>query len=321
MTRPKTLIQSPPLPLKQPFVSIIIPVFNDVDRLRRCLTLLEQQSYPPHLYEVIVVDNATNPDPSLAELVDSFRFKQITLLHEPHPGSYAARNRGLTLAKGSVIGFTDADCIPAMNWIEQGVAALLRNPDCGFVAGNIALFFQAADRPTPVELYESLWYPLSQKDFVEQQHFGATANIFTFAEVIQQVGMFDYSLKSSGDREWGQRVYQAGYRPVYDDALMVQHPARHSLSQLERRARRIIGGHYDLLQKDPSWLRRQGRFMLLFSKYFLAPLPMTGFNLFCDRRLKTLQQKVWVSWVMYIVCGIYVWELIRLKLGRTPYRG
>jgi glycosyltransferase involved in cell wall biosynthesis len=319
MTLPQTLTPSSTISLKQPFVSIIIPVFNDVDQLQHCLVRLEQQSYPQHLYEVVVVDNGSNPEQNLAELVASF--KQVTLTREIHPGSYAARNQGLTLAKGTVIGFTDADCIPSMDWIEQGVAALLRNPDCGFVAGNIELFFQNQAQPTPVELYESLWYPLSQKEFVEHHHFGATANVFTFAEVVKQVGMFNPALKSSGDREWGQRVFQAGYRPVYDDALVVKHPARHSFTQLYHRARRIIGGRYSLLQQETSWLRRNGKFMLLLGQYLLAPVPMTGFNLLIDRRLKTLKQKLWVSLVMYVVCGIYVWELIRLKLGATPYRG
>ncbi len=36
------------------FVSIIIPTFNDSERLQHCLSLLENQTYPQHLYEAIV---------------------------------------------------------------------------------------------------------------------------------------------------------------------------------------------------------------------------------------------------------------------------
>ncbi|MEB3252764.1 MAG: glycosyltransferase family A protein [Cyanobacteriota bacterium] len=319
MTLPLTLTPASALSLKQPFVSIIIPVFNDVERLQCCLEKLEHQTYPQHLYEVLVVDNGSSADQNIAEAV--VRFKQVRLTSESYPGSYAARNKGIELARGAVIGFTDADCLPALDWIERGVTMLLQHPDCGFVAGKIDLFFQDEAEPTAVELYESLWYPLSQQEFVESHHFGATANIFTFAEVIHQVGRFNHSLKSSGDREWGQRVYRSGYRPIYEDALIVQHPTRHSLSQLYRRARRIIGGRYSLLQQEPSWLQRHGKFIVLLGQYLLAPIPMTGFNLLCDRRLKTLKQKVGVTLVMDVVCAIYVWELIRLKFGALPYRG
>lgn len=42
------------------FVSVIIPVFNDSNRLKLCLQALERQTYPKHLYEAIVVDNGSD---------------------------------------------------------------------------------------------------------------------------------------------------------------------------------------------------------------------------------------------------------------------
>ncbi|MDD9205639.1 glycosyltransferase, partial [Georgenia sp. 10Sc9-8] len=48
----------PPLPT----VSVVVPVRNDVERLRRCLDLLRRQDYPPDRYEVIVVDNNSTDD-------------------------------------------------------------------------------------------------------------------------------------------------------------------------------------------------------------------------------------------------------------------
>ncbi|MGL4504066.1 MAG: glycosyltransferase, partial [Planktothrix sp.] len=42
-----------------PFVSVIIPVFNDLDRLLVCLQSLENQTYPKKSYEVIVIDNGS----------------------------------------------------------------------------------------------------------------------------------------------------------------------------------------------------------------------------------------------------------------------
>lgn len=301
-----------------PFVSVIIPVFNGAIQLKRCLEALEPQTYPQHLYEVIVVDNGSDADQNIAEVVALF--KLATLAFESQPGSYSARNKGISVAKGTVIAFTDADCIPAFNWIEQGVKTLLENPNCGFIAGKIEISFQNKDYPNPIELYESIWYQLPQQEFVEKHHFGATANVFTLASLIQQVGLFDGSLKSNGDREWGQRVYVAGYHPVYAETACITHPARHSFPQLYSRARRIAGGRYDLQQKS-SFLKRNSIFIFNLIKYLIAPILMLGFNLLLDKRLKTVEQKIQVSLVMFFVSYVYVWEMIRLKCGSPSYRG
>ncbi|MBO1348747.1 MAG: glycosyltransferase family 2 protein [Hormoscilla sp. GUM202] len=98
-------------------VSVIIPVYNDAEPLRTCLECLENQTYPKESYEVIVVDNASQSD--TASVVNEFSQAMIT--YEKKPGSYAARNKGISVAKGEIIAFTDADCIPAADWIEKGV--------------------------------------------------------------------------------------------------------------------------------------------------------------------------------------------------------
>lgn len=306
------------VPTSLPFVSVIIPVFNDGERLQRCLSALDQQTYPAHLYEVIVVDNGSDMSEPIAGI--TAQFQQTTYTYESHPGSYAARNQGMTLAKGSAIAFTDADCLPATNWIEQGVVRLLQTPNVGLVGGKIVCSFVDPTNPTPVELYESLWYPLPQQEFVEKHHFAATANLFTFASVMQRVGGFDGTLKSNGDREWGRRVHRAGYALIYGETVQVTHPARHHLSELHRRARRIIGGRYDLHQKASFWQRQQF-FILTIAQYLTAPIVMLGFNFLLDRRLKTLQQKFHVSRVMFFVSYWYVWEMVRLKCGAPSYRG
>lgn len=61
-----------PLSGVKPFVSVIIPVFSDAERLRICLMALEQQTYPRSFYEVIVVDNGSNKGHTISGLVAQF---------------------------------------------------------------------------------------------------------------------------------------------------------------------------------------------------------------------------------------------------------
>ena len=223
------------------FVSVIIPVYNDSLRLNVCLESLAEQTYPQDLYEVIVVNN--NSTENIQSVVD--RFSQVRLVDEHKQGSYAARNKGISVAKGEVLAFTDSDCIPAVDWLEQGVAALQKNLDCKMVAGKIELFYQNPDKPTIVELYDSMNF-LRQQMFVEKLKFGATANLFTFKQCFEKVGLFDADLKSSGDREWGQRLFNLGFKQVYADEVIVNHPARNKVREIQKKTTRIIEGLYTL---------------------------------------------------------------------------
>lgn len=230
--------------LSKPFVSVVIPVFNDNERLQACLEALENQTYLKNLYEVVVVDNGS------AESIQSVvsQFKQAFATYENRPGSYAARNKGLSLTKGEVIAFTDADCIPDLDWIERGVANLQSVPECGLVAGRIKLFFKEPDHPTAPELYESITV-LQQKHFLEVKNYGATANVFTFRSVIDKVGFFDDKIKSGADLEWGQRVFSAGYKQIYADDTCVAHPTRRTFREVYSRTIRLVGGSHDMDRK------------------------------------------------------------------------
>lgn len=312
-----------PLPQDQsvyqdrPFASVIIPVFNDALKLRQCLQALAVQTYGQSCYEVIVVDNGSGDPEQVFAAVDEYPFAIAT--QELTPGSYAARNRGLALAQGEVIAFTDADCIPNPDWLETGVSILTATPNCGLVAGQIQLFFVNPEGPTMVELYESL-RALPQREFVEQHHYGATANVLTTRQVIDRVGEFDSRFKSSGDAEWGQRVHACGYQLVYAEAVVVRHPTRSSWREFYGRTRRLAGGHYDLqLRKAKTAWQRQLVFLQLLVQGLTPPV-FFAISVFSDARLKGVGQKLKVSWVMILVRYIGVWETLRLKLGGASCR-
>lgn len=230
--------------MSTPFVSVIIPVYNDYDRLKKCLEILDAQTYPKQSYEVIVVDNNSTDD--ISSLVQ--HFEQTKYEFEPVPGSYSARNKGLAIAKGEILGFTDSDCVPAANWIEKGVANILKYPDCGLVAGRINFSFQNPTNPHPAELYDSLYF-LQQKKYIEDDHFGATANVFTTRKIFDAVGLFNATLKSGGDRDWGERVYAAGYEQIYAADVEIAHPARASFQELNTKLRRVYKGGFYINKK------------------------------------------------------------------------
>ncbi|MBD2200204.1 MULTISPECIES: glycosyltransferase [Calothrix] len=294
------------------FVSVIIPVFNDAERLKICLLALEQQTYPKNLYEVIVVDNASEED--IKSIVE--QFDQTVFTQELKTGSYAARNQGISLAKGEILAFTDSDCIPSTSWIENGVKTLTSTPNCGLVAGRIDLFFQNPEKPTPVELYESIAMDFPQERSLKKSHYGVTANIFTFKSVIDTVGCFNDTLKSGGDMEWGQRVFAAGYQQIYADSACIGHPARYSFSQLHQRVARIVGGRHDRMMNTKPSFKEIGRDLL---DTFKPPF-RSFYRIWSDEKLHGFNQKLQFTGVMLFIRYVTISEKLRLYMGGKSKR-
>jgi glycosyltransferase involved in cell wall biosynthesis len=298
----------------QPIVSVIVPVYNDAARLRRCLAALQAQTWPAERLEVIVVDNGSTDDVARS-LADS---PGVVALHASRPGSYAARNAGIAAARGEVLAFTDADCLPAPDWVERGVARLLDAPDVAMVGGRIDLRIADPGHPTAVELFDML-YGFPQERFVRIDGFSATANLFVRREVVDAVGPFDADLRSGGDREWGERARRAGHGIVYGEDVVVGHPARRRLSELTARSVRLAGGHVEQTR------RRSGRSRAALVRELLWSLrpPVTAIpRVLGDSRLGGIGPGLRLQLLGVIAYNRYrvAWERLRLLLGREPAR-
>lgn len=237
-----------------PLVSVIIPVKNQTAFLCKCLSALMAQTYPRNRYEVIVINN--DPTQELPEIKK--KFKDILLLHENKPGASAARNKGLSKAAGSIIAFTDADCIPAKNWIFSGVQALIKNHPASIVGGPIFPVFTRIWPPTSYELYDFINF-LDQEKFSQKLGFLATASLFTYKKLFDKHGNFNETLKVYGeDKDWCQRVLAKGYTIHFEKKIIIRHHCRNSLSQIASKTIQIINNEYLL---NPTytytfWIKR-----------------------------------------------------------------
>jgi glycosyltransferase involved in cell wall biosynthesis len=215
-------------------------VRDDEERLARCLECLTRQTFDMSHAEILVVDNGSRRSP--VQLMR--RFPRARLVMQPVAGAYAARNAGLAAATGDIIAFTDADCLPTPTWLSAGVAAVGADATIGLVGGHVATTLSRDGRRSPVELYELL-HAFPQQRYIEQLHFGATANVFTRRDVIESVGTFNEALRSGGDKEWGQRVFAAGFSLVYAADAVVRHPARSSWREYRAKLDRVFAGEVE----------------------------------------------------------------------------
>ena len=103
-----------------PDIAVIIPHYNDLVRLERCLQGLMQCDLGAA--EVLVVDNASpQPPDALAP-----QFPRVRFLTETEPGAAPTRNRGVAESTAPLLAFLDADCVPDPDWLTVARAAPAR---------------------------------------------------------------------------------------------------------------------------------------------------------------------------------------------------
>jgi len=197
-----------------PSISVIVPAYNAAETLGECLAALLEQSTPRGEYEVIVVDDGSTD--STPEIVKRY---EVRLLSQPNQGPGAARNLGVSQARGEIILFTDADCVPARDWIEEMVRPLAE-PDVVAVKGAyrtrqkalLARFIQAefAERYALLERERYV-------DFVDS-HSAA----YRKAEFLA-AGSFDPDFLLSEDVDLSYKLSRQGHKMVFNPQAIVYH--------------------------------------------------------------------------------------------------
>lgn len=221
-----------------PFVSVVIPHYEDLQRLRLCLAALCAQTYPADRFEVIVADNASPV--GLAAVLEAVAGRaKVVVVTDPGAGS--ARNGGAALARGEVLAFTDADCVPGQTWLEAGVLALR---DADFVGGRVEVTIEVPGRPTPTEAFEQV-FAFDNARYVNRLGFTVTANLFCWRRVFAAVGGFRVGVPE--DLDWCVRASGEGFSLSYADEAAVGHPARRTWSELTRKWRRLNVEAYGLM--------------------------------------------------------------------------
>jgi len=219
-----------------PFVSIVVPVKNEAERLPSLVALLEGLDYPRDRYEIIIADNGSSDGtPAIAR-----RSPSVVVCEEPTGGSYAARNAAARVAQGDILAFTDGDCEPQRDWLKVGVARLEGGAD--LVAGAIEMIVA---KPRVDHRFDKKFF-LQQQRWVEEKRAGATANLFVKKSAFDSIGGFSERLTSGGDFAFCRAATDAGFSIVFEPAAVVNHPTR-GFSALLRKAKRIGGGKVERL--------------------------------------------------------------------------
>jgi len=283
--------------------SVIIPTYHNWEKLQSCLGCLTSQTVGLEAFEIIVVNN----DPSDPAPEDFCLPQNAQILMESKPGSYAARNKGISAARTDLLFFVDSDCLPAKEYIENGLHIAREYPEVGRFGGDVILVPNGPEW-TAVELYD-YHLGLEQKKWVERGR-AITANLIVRRDMFDRNGLFNSEVLSGGDREWNDRATAAGALIMFAADAIVYHPARASLREFASKVRRIEGAR---LRRNA----RRGALNYVPPIQKLIPSFRTLMKLRKKPDLKLLQ--ILAIWrVEYILRLVKISETVRLLWLRQP---
>lgn len=231
-----------------PEISIVIPHLNQPAALERLLASLAEQEAGTIAFEVIVADNG-----SRAPLPDTITtFAGLRVVTETTPGPGPARNAGVAAARGSILAFTDCDCIADRGWIAAIAAHFARPDSAPVIGGDISIALRGAS-PDAIEAYEAI-YGYRQALYISRDLYAATCNLAMRRSAFDAVGGFG-GLHLAEDRDWGLRAHALGIRHQLVPEMRISTPARKSFAELARKWDRQVSHEYDFVRSPAGRIK------------------------------------------------------------------
>jgi cellulose synthase/poly-beta-1,6-N-acetylglucosamine synthase-like glycosyltransferase len=221
-----------------PFISVIIPFYNNQDEVIKIEEKLKQQTYPPDKVELIFIDNGSDSQFSFS---DSFLASNVLLIENKYLNSpYSARNRGVEQSKGEILVFVDANSIPDENWLEEGISCLLSS-NADLAGGKV--FFDFQGQITAGKIVDTLT-SINMKKAIQERGAAYTANLFVKKKVFETIGLFEEGVRSGGDVRWTLKAKQQDYSIIYCEHAVVRKYARSAAKLYQKRIRTGRGYFY-----------------------------------------------------------------------------
>jgi len=204
-------------------VSVVVPAYNRPSILAECLEALALQA-TSHRWEVIVVDDGSFEDLTPVEEAYRNRLNLTWVKLAQNGGPARARNAGIAKARGELVFFTDADCRPEPDWLEE-MAKPFKDPAVTGAKGR----YKTSQR--------DVWARLAQLEFEERFELLSTSHDIDFVDTysgafrraqLNEVGGFDTSFPRADneDVDLSFRIKARGGRFVFVPRAIVWHRHR-----------------------------------------------------------------------------------------------
>lgn len=201
-----------------PDIGVVVSTYNRPEHVRRLLEALGNQTLPTGTWECVIVDNGSQPECSEAiqALAAESPLRPQVLRVDVNRGPAIARNLGWRSATAPFLAFTDDDCEPRPEWLEEGLASLHGSPALGVVQGRTVRSTRDADyRYNPLTVVREVAAP---------SPWFEGCNLFFRRTALEDAGGFDESFGFFGEEtSLGWSVVEAGWTRGWADSAVVEH--------------------------------------------------------------------------------------------------
>jgi GT2 family glycosyltransferase len=205
----------------RPSFSVVVCSYNGSRRIRRCCEALMTLDYPA--YEVIVVDDGSTD--GTGDVAEAFGFRVI---RSANGGLSAARNLGLSVAKGDIVAYIDDDAYPDPHWLTYLASTFATGDFAGVGGPNIV---PAEDGPIAHCVANSPGGPVHVLLTDREAEHIPGCNMAFRRDALMAVGGFDTQFRTAGDDVdvcW--RLQDKGWKLGFSPAAVVWHHRRGSVA-------------------------------------------------------------------------------------------
>lgn len=261
-----------------PFVSIIIPVFNEEKVIRQSIKSLLQQNYPN--YEIIIVnDGSTDNTKTVAETLVGFHNGvngkiKISLVNQQNSGKARALNAGLQFSKADFVLCMDGDSQLSSDALKNA-ARHFTNPNIGAVAGNVKVLNRGKfiTDLQALEYIEGLNMARSAQSYVRLVNIiPGPIGVFR-KKAIEDAGYYS-SDTFAEDADLTLKIIASGWKIYYEPNAISYTEAPENLQQLLKQRYRWTRGILQSLRKHKRLLINPtinfGHTFILWSMFYEA---------------------------------------------------
>jgi cellulose synthase/poly-beta-1,6-N-acetylglucosamine synthase-like glycosyltransferase len=282
-----------------PFVSIIIPVKNFERTIEKTFEYLLNVDYPRDSWEWVIVDGGSTD--KTIEIIKNWQKKYpfIKLVEVPNcPSPGFARNKALEVVKGEFLFFTDGDCAPDKNWINEMMRHFSRDPSISTVGGEV--YTLKVDPNNLVEAWcqhfrfnmvaprygfiKEGYYPefplLPRPSDIggHKAYFFGTCNVAYRRKAMQQIGAKFWERPTGEDMDLSYQHRSRGWKFYFAPKAKVDHMHRADMKALRKVWVTYGQAHLPLIDK---YVKQKG-LEIIFQTLkgapsFVLPFPLRGF--------------------------------------------
>ena len=265
-----------------PFISVIIPAYNEEKRIATAIEVLLRQTYPKDKMELIVVDDGSAD--KTCEVVSKYPAKLIR--HSKNRGDSAARNTGAKNAIGEIIATTDADDKVDENWL-MNISKHYGEANVGSVVGSSHIVY--SDENWQQRIIAELFICMRGSDAVKSiydakgrvgSNKSMGSNQSFKKSVFFEIGGYDMGLTAGMEQDIIWKVEKAGYKIVFEPSSVVYITPRDNFKKYVKQVYSRAKGGVIIYFKHPTKISFRYLFnMLYFPIITVMPLLGVLFNI------------------------------------------